>query len=107
MIGAPGINQWRGGRRQKRDQVWVHRAIVIGDVQNMHLFVAQISAKFGLQARKMLVLHHQNQIGPADIVQRDGMARIAAGASDYAARSAQFCGRGTVCPNAGPSACDL
>lgn len=62
------------------DEFRVHVAVFVGDSENDHLLVAEGGSEHFVQAFAVDVFHGENDVGPFDEVERDGVVRVRTGA---------------------------
>ncbi len=65
---------------EELDEVGIHELVVVGNVEDVDLFVGEFLAEGGEHARLVLFLHDQDEIGPADVTDSQSAPGLAAGA---------------------------
>jgi len=76
---AVSLQERRYLRIDQRHQLWVHVAVVVSDIQTLHLLVSKQPWNAFLQTMQVSVLNDRDAIGPADIRSVDQSARVRAG----------------------------
>jgi len=75
-----GGDQWCCGGGDELDQLWVHELVLIGYVEHVDFFVAQVLAEFCGEAGFVFFFHCEDEVGPCDVRQSDAALGGAAGA---------------------------
>ena len=63
---------------QYPNQIFVHIAVIIGNIQYDDFFVLQSAGELCRQAVFMLLFHHKNLIRPCDVVDGNGVPCVRA-----------------------------
>lgn len=67
---------WPHPRFQQGDQLGLHEGVVVGDVEADDACGLEMTAEAGLQASAVDRLHDEDQVGPVQMIRRQGLVRI-------------------------------